>query len=307
MVENDLQTTNNNTGEIIAKHDLPTDCAPLTHQVAGHFYGKGRTKLGLLQTNDGHVLKPVQSPPRGEREHNFFKDIFESDEKDLNENQRALKKLLPIYRGSLIHNDIIYIKMDDMAYGIKYPAVIDLKIGRVTFDPEATPEKIKRQKLKYPPVEKIGFQLIGMRVFDNLEDKTFSHFDKIFGRSLAESDLIHGLALFFQFHMTPRIQAIKETIHHFETILAWFLKQTTYHFYSSSLIVVYDANQSDTSPDSPCRIHVKMADFAHVFPANETLDENYIFGIKNLIGYLKLLLNKDYKFKDVRNINNNNQ
>lgn len=25
---------------------LPSNCFPLVHQVAGHFYGKGRTKLG---------------------------------------------------------------------------------------------------------------------------------------------------------------------------------------------------------------------------------------------------------------------
>jgi hypothetical protein len=25
---------------------LPLNCLPLTHQVAGHFYGKGRTRLG---------------------------------------------------------------------------------------------------------------------------------------------------------------------------------------------------------------------------------------------------------------------
>lgn len=54
--------------------------------------------------------------------------------------------------------------MDDLAYGIKYPAIIDFKIGKQTYDPEASIEKIKRQKLKYPPVEKIGFQLLGMRV-----------------------------------------------------------------------------------------------------------------------------------------------
>lgn len=54
--------------------------------------------------------------------------------------------------------------MDDIAYGVKYPAVIDFKMGRITHDPEASVEKITRQKLKYPPVEKIGYQLLGMRV-----------------------------------------------------------------------------------------------------------------------------------------------
>ncbi len=54
--------------------------------------------------------------------------------------------------------------MDDLAYGIKYPAIIDFKIGKITYDPEATVEKINRQKKKYPEVEKLGFQLLGMRV-----------------------------------------------------------------------------------------------------------------------------------------------
>ena len=28
---------------------LPSNCMPLVHQVAGHFFGKGRTKLGLFK------------------------------------------------------------------------------------------------------------------------------------------------------------------------------------------------------------------------------------------------------------------
>jgi 1D-myo-inositol-tetrakisphosphate 5-kinase/inositol-polyphosphate multikinase len=59
---------------------------------------------------------------------------------------------------------VTYIKMRDIAYQIEKPSVIDYKIGRITYDPEASAEKISRQKLKYPPVENIGFQLMGMRV-----------------------------------------------------------------------------------------------------------------------------------------------
>ena len=60
---------------------------------------------GFLQTDDGLVLKPVQSPPRGEREHNFFKKIFSQNESELNDDEKELKNLLPTYRGSYIHND----------------------------------------------------------------------------------------------------------------------------------------------------------------------------------------------------------
>ncbi len=54
--------------------------------------------------------------------------------------------------------------MQDLAFGLKYPVVIDFKIGRQTHDPEASIDKITRNKLKYPPCESIGFQLMGMRV-----------------------------------------------------------------------------------------------------------------------------------------------
>ena len=54
--------------------------------------------------------------------------------------------------------------MHDLAFGIEKPSVIDLKIGKITYDPEANADKIARQLLKYPPAEKIGFQLMGMRV-----------------------------------------------------------------------------------------------------------------------------------------------
>lgn len=193
--------------------------------------------------------------------------------------------------------------MDDLAYGIKYPAVLDSKIGKVTHDPEASIEKIERQKLKYPDAEEVGFQLIGMRVFDK-PTKTFKHYDKIFGRALDKDDVIHGLALFYQFHHTPRTHAVKETIKNFESIQRWFEKQKTYHFYSSSVIVVYNAIDESESGDNNTKlassVRIKIADFAHVFPANSELDENYLFGINNLVEHLKLLISPTYVFKDVR-------
>lgn len=175
----------------------------------------------------------------------------------------------------------------------------------------------------------------------NRKDASFKHYDKIFGRKLSEEELVHGLALFYQFHeSTPQIRAIKETIRKFEEIKQWFLKQTSYHFYSSSLIVIYDAfledmlnndaanttpstkettttpNGADSSSSTNATsnnnnnnnsnlnphnlIRVIMADFAHVFPANNTLDMNYIYGLERLIEHLKLLIQPGYQFKDVR-------
>ena len=53
--------------------------------------------------------------------------------------------------------------MDDLTIGLKNPAVIDFKIGKITYDPEATPEKIVLERGKRH-TERMGFQILGMRV-----------------------------------------------------------------------------------------------------------------------------------------------
>ena len=62
------------------------------------------------------------------------------------------------------HLLVVYIKMENLATGIENSSVIDFKMSRITYDPNASAEKISLQKMKYPPVETIGFQLLGMRV-----------------------------------------------------------------------------------------------------------------------------------------------
>jgi 1D-myo-inositol-tetrakisphosphate 5-kinase/inositol-polyphosphate multikinase len=79
--------------------------------------------------------------------------------------------------------------MKDIAYGIDRPCILDIKIGRKTHDPFASPEKIKRQKLKYPLSESIGFQISGMRFFDS-NSKTFIYYDKKFVQTLTKDDVI---------------------------------------------------------------------------------------------------------------------
>ncbi len=118
---------------------------------------------------------------------------------------------------------------------------------------------------------------------------------------MSEDDLKHGLALFYQFHhpdpaRSAQLQTINQTIREFKVIQEWFKKQTTYHFYSSSVIVVYDAELNDKNS-----VRIKIADFAHVFPAENRIDENYLYGLNNLVEHLKILLDPEYRFRDVRN------
>ena len=58
-----------------------------------------------MKSDDGLLLKPVQAPPRGTREHDLYKNIFESSESELNEDQRKLRNVMPYYHGSYMIDD----------------------------------------------------------------------------------------------------------------------------------------------------------------------------------------------------------
>ena len=54
---------------------------------------------GFLSTSDGCVLKPVQRPPKGERERDFYEWLYKS--KETAEEISELKRFLPKYFGTL--------------------------------------------------------------------------------------------------------------------------------------------------------------------------------------------------------------
>ena len=59
---------------------------------------------------------------------------------------------------------VVYIKMEDESYGLVKPHILDVKIGAKPWDPEASPEKQQRQKLRCPHLDEICFQILGARV-----------------------------------------------------------------------------------------------------------------------------------------------
>lgn len=65
-------------------------------------------------------------------------------------------------------------------------------------------------------------------------------------------------------------------------IRRYFLTQKHYHFYSSSVLLAYDAETLTNTDDDYPLIRVSLIDFAHVTPANGQVDRNYLQGITNL-------------------------
>lgn len=65
-------------------------------------------------------------------------------------------------------------------------------------------------------------------------------------------------------------------------IRRYFLTQKHYHFYSSSVLLAYDAETLKNDKDTDPLLRVSLIDFAHVTPADDQVDLNYLQGITNL-------------------------
>lgn len=65
-------------------------------------------------------------------------------------------------------------------------------------------------------------------------------------------------------------------------IQQYFQNQRHYHFYSSSVLLAYDAGSLKKTENCNPHLKVSLIDFAHVIPAHNKTDINYFCGISNL-------------------------
>ncbi|XP_061421336.1 inositol polyphosphate multikinase isoform X1 [Lethenteron reissneri] len=214
---------------------------PLSHQVAGHVDGK-KKGLGMRQHPDGSVLKHVQPPPRGQREVDFYKTVFNAECKD--ERIIFLREQVPRFMGTWIppnSPNTVYLKLEDVTCKFNKPCIMDVKMGRQSYDPCASQEKVDYERTKYPLMQEIGFLVLGMRVYQP-ETNTDVVYDKFFGRSLETDNLKEGISKFFHNGHCLRLDALEGVIQRLENIYTWFQQQRIWNFYSSSLLMVYEGN-----------------------------------------------------------------
>lgn len=72
----------------------------------------------------------------------------------------------------------------------------------------------------------------------------------------------------------------------------WFEEQRHFLFYATSLLLAYDADKL-RGDKSFLDVRVRMIDFAHVYPAQGTLDTNYLEGLSKLISIMESLYERD--------------
>ena len=183
-------------------------------------------------------MKKLQPPPKGSCEENFYKTITTDP------SLKILKALCPKFH-SVTYNEQneAFLKLEDLTKPFRNPCIIDIKIGQVTWDPNASKEKRIKEESKYLPLKNLGFQLLGCRVGhpSGISSKTIK-LDKTWGRSLNEENISNGLELFLSSAgSSQRLELIKgQILTKLYAIRNWFLSQTRFRFYASSVLIVYD-------------------------------------------------------------------
>ncbi|XP_038265222.1 inositol polyphosphate multikinase isoform X2 [Dermochelys coriacea] len=204
------------------RQGLLNGCVPLSHQVAGHMYGKD--KGGILQHPDGTVLKQLQPPPRGPREQEFYNKVYAADCCD--SVLLELRKYLPKYFGSwsppTAPNDL-YLKLEDVTRKFDKPCIMDVKIGQKSYDPYASAEKIQQQVY-------------------HIHSDSYETQNQHYGRSLTKETIKDGMSRFFHNGYCLRKDAVADSIQKIEKILQWFESQEQLNFYASSLLFVYEGS-----------------------------------------------------------------
>jgi len=258
-----------------------TEVVPLP-QVAGH--GSWDKSQAILTNKEGCILKPIQPPPRGEREVEFYKNVNTSSDPELTQ----FVEFIPQYFGTCTKKDGKFMMIENLTKGMKKPCIVDIKVGAKTYGPDASADKKEKSDAAYSGTKKpFGFSVLGMSVYMGQQKEEFKVLNKEFGKHLTAETIDDFLQTYFDGgNKTEKTTQVAQIFaRKLKDIQNFYSEQKNFHIFGSSLLFVYDAAALiDASNDNLEKaVVLKMIDFAHVFPANGEADENYLNGLSHLI------------------------
>ena len=158
----------------------------------------------------------------------------------------------------------MYVSLEDLTGDMVKPCVLDLKLGTRQHCDPSNAEKEKRMlaKCAMSTSARLGVRICGMQRYDAETDR-FVFKDKYFGRKLDQDGFHHALSEFFfgSSHQPSPIARGKEAIgallQRLKRLEHVLRSQTSFCFFSSSLLLLFDGN-----PTAPSRVDVRVIDFA---------------------------------------------
>lgn len=165
-----------------------------------------------------------------------------------------------------------YLLLQDVTVNFRKPCVIDLKMGRQTYEPNAPESKQKREHLKYPQQEQFGFRIVGKRIYTPSHkdaNNGYVFYAKDVGRSLGSYEGLKdafvtyfGMDTLDRSLLSVRLKSLTNILLKLRSLQHWFRDNNDFCFYASSLLLAYEG---DTETDDTLDVvNVKMIDFGRV-------------------------------------------
>jgi hypothetical protein len=241
------------------------------------------------------------------KEINFIKEVhfYEAVEALGAHNTQSPITFIPKYYGVLQSTETdgrrsSYIALENLSRNLKKPCVMDIKIGRQTFEPTVSEKKKQRNISKYIFQHEVGFRVTGFKTFMET-DGSYTNVEKSFGRSLKPEQVKNGLKKFFWNGVRVRKDVVRVVLAKLEPLWQWAKRQQVFELYCSSVLISYDGGSAYDAPEDK-QVSVKIIDFAHTLlrpKDNQRNDEGYAFGIQNLIKHLELVLEDPTDFCEI--------
>mmetsp|Transcript_14184 Transcript_14184/g.14254 ORF Transcript_14184/g.14254 Transcript_14184/m.14254 type:complete len:496 (+) Transcript_14184:16-1503(+) len=241
------------------KSQVLAESQPLA-QAAGH--------EGSLIPRGDKLLKRVKAP-----EITFYDYLFSPTLE--NPEMIEFRKFVPYYFGVEKLNGHDHIVIENLLYGYTHPSILDCKIGKVTWLPENSDVKTKKQQevAMRSTQATLGFRICGILCKDEQGNVT-GHTGKYSRNTEPVDNNVHEE---FRRVVTRgdrvQLEFIDQFIRDTQELLDWFIRQRTKHFFTCSVFYVAGLEKAQT----------RFIDFAHVFDSDGTANANVIEGLESLI------------------------
>ncbi|CAH9088973.1 unnamed protein product [Cuscuta epithymum] len=266
------------------------------HQVAGHQALNGN--LGPLVDDSGLFYKPFQGGGRGSHEVAFYTSFSSNPDIPTHICRFFPKfygtKLLEASDGSGL---LPHLVLEDLTLGLSSPSIMDIKIGSRTWPPQESEDYIQKclKKDRETSSLTLGFRLSGLQVYGSKETEYWKPERKYVQKYSAEEVRL-ALKKFVSSNISDGMDWKPDCsfasmvyggsggiLSQLLELKAWFEDQTIFHFYSCSVLLMYE--EKGKSPA------VKLIDFAHVVEGSDgIIDHNFLGGLCSFIKFMSEIL-----------------